>query len=452
MDIKGEDRKVITQTQDGFTGRRMFSLMLSENYQSPLLAKPTKAEADTLDPMVLISRTLVRGQCKTHGFHESSINIRPTLKRALAHPEDKLAAREIADAMDKQFFTVKRMITHALRVFAAQGNVEKPNSTETPRLRDHPANDKVLAQFEGLADHTFWDALQDELEAAPGNQQQARDHWLQNGTDGLLDHARTALAQAVETLPASAILRRRAQQEAIDLLDTRLRAKSGFPWLFPQPEPGQPAKKAKSQQPPQATQPDPQQEADQPKQPSDMVANIAGYVSQLAAHRRGDLAALRRLDPDRPDSQTFHNIVERYQLDTSTPDGERRWAWIVKNIAANTPPPSARPPHRTAHNPRLPLGRALHSAGEPARTSSFLSDNRFNSMISTKGSQLLQGMEQAIALLGKHSIAIDWRQVARLVLAQNTDPAATSKELDQITADYYRAVRRSRNNRATAAA
>ena len=300
LDLKGSP-KVLTLTGKGFTARRLFTIMLSDRAVPPLMAKPTREEAENDEPMVLISRTLVRGQCKTDGYHERNVIIRPTLKRSLAHPEDRLQAAEIADSMEKQLFQVKRMINHALRLFAVYGQTEKPGTGEKPSLRDHPAAGKVLNHFEQLVDATWWNALQDEMEATPGEEGAARNQWLLNGSNGLLDHARQALRDAVESLPTAVLLRRRAQQEALDLLETRFRAKSGFPWLFENER----ERRAETQNPDEAATANgaaTEGPGEEGRKPTDLVANIAGYTSQLAIHRRGDLAELRRLDPAKPDS------------------------------------------------------------------------------------------------------------------------------------------------------
>ena len=228
LDISKET-KVVTPTEEGFTALRLFYMMLCDKCRAPLLAKPTEDEAASDDSMVLVSRTLVRGKGKTHGYHENNTIIRPTLKRALAHPEDRIQAVEIVDAMEKDFYKVKQMLRHALRVFATYGETEATGAGEGKSLRDHPATDAITKEFEKLVDETFWQALQDQMEAAHGEQEAARDRWLLNGSDGVLDHARTALRQAIDSLPTTAIMRRQAQQETLDLLENRLRAKSGFP-------------------------------------------------------------------------------------------------------------------------------------------------------------------------------------------------------------------------------
>ena len=179
------------------------------------------------------------------------------------------------------------------------------------------------------------------------------------------------------------------------------------------------------------------------------MANIAGYASQLAVHQRGDLAELRRLEPEAPQSQVFHNIMERYALTNKGSIDETKWAWLVKNIATNTPSPSNSNRQASAHVPWLPLGQALADGGETGRRNPILSPNKFNSLVSTKGDHLLRRLADALAILAKQNIQVDWRPVARLVLAHQQDQQAVSEELDRVTRDYYRALRRT--NRQAAA-
>ena len=456
-----ESPQALTIADKGFTSLKAAEFLLSDKWDKPILARPTAEEAVSDEPMALIAKALARGQGTTSGFHNLRINVRPALKQALRHPEQAIQTYELAQDMEKQYDRLRGFIRDSLKIFASHGEPDG-NRREKSRSRAHPATPVVLDKFERLKDMTFWEGLQRELEASPGEEQNARAAWLLNGSDGLVDHARALLEQSIDRLPSRAIQRRKAKDDTLAYLERRLRAKSGFPWLFEnnrqkdtdQKDAEQKDAEQKDSNAPEDRAPGPQNgqhpaEPAGPADPADLVANIAGYISQLAAYRRPDIAKIKRLDTDNPDSPAFHNMVARYQLDTLTPGKESKWAWLAKNIAANTPPPGRNPTHPTVHNPYMPLGRALFTAGENARPSAFYSETRLNALLSTRGPSLLYQLARALSVLGQNRVATDWRQTARIVLYQDSDPQAVARELDKISKDYHRAARISRTPRTT---
>ena len=225
------ERKAITINQEGFTSYKTSRLLLSPEWRPPLLAKPTEAEAESQEPMVLISRTLVRGQGTTNGFHHARTIIRPKLQQALRHPEDALQTYDTIQDMEKQYTKLRGFIRDALKVFGAHGEAP-PKAKEGKRPQPHPSADSILTTFQAFKDRTFWEGLQNELEAEPGHELDARKAWLLNGHDGLVDSARFLLATALNTLPSRVVQSRKAQDDALAHFERRLRAKSGLPWLF----------------------------------------------------------------------------------------------------------------------------------------------------------------------------------------------------------------------------
>ena len=78
---------------------------------------------------------------------------------------------------------------------------------------------------------------------------------------------------------------------------------------------------------------------------------------------RGDLAELRRMDPDAPDAAAVWRLLARYDL-LGSPQIENKWALILHGIALMTPTASGDGAGRTAHEGMMPVGRALFSGGE----------------------------------------------------------------------------------------
>ena len=78
---------------------------------------------------------------------------------------------------------------------------------------------------------------------------------------------------------------------------------------------------------------------------------------------RGDLAGLRRMDPDEPDAAVVWRLLARYEL-LGSPQVENKWALILHGIALMTPTGSGDGAGRSAHDGGMPVGRAIFSGGD----------------------------------------------------------------------------------------
>ena len=70
---------------------------------------------------------------------------------------------------------------------------------------------------------------------------------------------------------------------------------------------------------------------------------------------RGDLAELRRMDPDAPDAAVVWRLLARYEL-LGSPQVENKWALILHGIALMTPTASGDGVGRSAHDGAMPVG------------------------------------------------------------------------------------------------
>ena len=427
-----EEPKSLTIPAGGFTYGQLARHLFSDEWSKSILTRPTQEEADSQDPMVLRAAALARGQCKTDGYYEREILIRPALKRALRHPEDMLRVQETANDLLQEVSKAKRILAHALRTFNAHGD---PKSSG----RSTPASNAFLDEFDVLIDRDFFPNLQDILEAdGDSEQDEARRRWLADDTLGLVPKARLILEEAINTLSAPTIRRRTAQDNARSLFEARFRAKSGFPKAFE----NQPADThLRDIDPPP---PDPELP---PEGPYYLAPALAGYISQLALHSRSQFAQLRRLDPDDPDCQAFNAIVKRYAIDLE-PEGSRtRWGYILRALATMTPSPQNETtnPSNTAHNPWVPLGRVLYTGRNTAKdnpaTSPFYSQPRLQALLSARDEPLLEKLTGTLALLSRIGLSVDWRQVIALYISEGIDQETADGVRENIATDYERARR-----------
>lgn len=158
-----------------------------------------------------------------------------------------------------------------------------------------------------------------------------------------------------------------------------------------------------------------------PPHGSDLVEPLANGVRALeAADRRGDLAELRRMDPDRPDAPAFFRILVRHHPNAD-PDLARRCARVVRILALR---PEALAPGS--------LGQAMAEHG--------VSEARVQKLLSARGGALAS----QIALIARRLAgegALPYRALSRLLLLHDDDEAAESIRLE-IARDYFRTLDR----------
>ena len=228
-DTKGD--KVLTMPGGGFHYKRVSDYLTSGgDYDRPPLMQPTASEMASEEPMQVVARAMVRGQGKTQGYHERTIPVRHKLKSAMLRRNsgalDDIGA--ISQARINDVGKVQRILSHAIQVFAARGEHDRVSPEHRERARIW------LDRLNEIVDPTFFENLQDEFEAAENERQSIRDKWRLNDDDrsGVINHARTLLYDAEDSLPCPAIYYYKAREAAEGLFEGRLRGGGGFPDLF----------------------------------------------------------------------------------------------------------------------------------------------------------------------------------------------------------------------------
>ena len=216
----------LTLGPGGFTYRRVTELLSLEDWKLPALSQPTLDEQHSQEEMLLVARAVVRGQGTTHGYHERSFPIGNGLVDLMESQNGTSEWGRLASSRLEQVRTVQGILSHAIQLFLARGE-EDDISHEHERLV-HPWLDRL----EELVDARFLDALQIEFEVDAQECQVERNRWLMNGANGVVDHARAILRDAVNTLACPVALRYKARAEAETLFERRLRWDTGLPFLF----------------------------------------------------------------------------------------------------------------------------------------------------------------------------------------------------------------------------
>ena len=133
----------------------------------------------------------------------------------------------LAQERIKEVGIVQGILRHAIATFLARGE-SRDTSPEQRALANPWAN-----RLDEIVDADFFNALQVEFEHNDrAERERARNEWLMNGKDGVVDHARNILDEAVDSLPCPAVHRYRARENAEGLFEGRLRGSGGLPFLF----------------------------------------------------------------------------------------------------------------------------------------------------------------------------------------------------------------------------
>jgi CRISPR type I-E-associated protein CasB/Cse2 len=163
-----------------------------------------------------------------------------------------------------------------------------------------------------------------------------------------------------------------------------------------------------------------------------LVSTVAGLLAQSPALTQGDLSALRRMDPRRPDAAFFK--IEGLVLDDWLPgdaaaraDLETRWAAVACGLAHLG----------ELHRPGLRLGTVL--------AEHEWSELRFVRLVRADVGRLADDLPTLARFLKAKSAPVDWSGAAHLILSAGTPWEEEVRR--HIARDYYGSLaRRTRQN------
>ena len=172
---------------------------------------------------------------------------------------------------------------------------------------------------------------------------------------------------------------------------------------------------------------------------SAIAAGFAGTIAH-GSFSRGDLAELRRMDPDNPDAAAFWRLLARHEL-LGNETLESKWALILHGIALMTRAGGTDAGARPAHNPGTPVGRALFLGGANVRQQGFYSETRLNRLLTARGPVLRILLRRTFRMLAAADQSFDWREMATFILNDGCDEHATDQIRRRIARTYYQAER-----------
>lgn len=164
----------------------------------------------------------------------------------------------------------------------------------------------------------------------------------------------------------------------------------------------------------------------EPRAPSPRRQALKAIAGELAspAFPRGELAALRRMDPDAPGSTpAFLKLLARHHPTVlgAAPDHLRRWALVLHGMALMAPDH-----HRTGE----PVGSALFAAG--------YAEPRLARLLGARGAQFRALVPRLCRHLKSKDRKLDWRELAELVLTEERDEERAERCRLAVARAYYR--------------
>ena len=142
----------------------------------------------------------------------------------------------------------------------------------------------------------------------------------------------------------------------------------------------------------------------------------------------GDIARLRRMNPNVPTEAAFWRVCKETGIDQSGPELTRAWANIARMIATGT---KVREKETNGpHNGNIQLGAALAQAG--------YSEARLRTLLNAGPAEVPYLVERAVRFLHtREERQFNWNDAARLVLTGQRTQGQRDQDRTKIARDYY---------------
>jgi hypothetical protein len=178
----------------------------------------------------------------------------------------------------------------------------------------------------------------------------------------------------------------------------------------------------------------PRETADKPFPPLALLAALTQALRR-ATLTTGEAAALRRLDPARPDRRhilpLMRLLVEAGIEDLPPADGRHDRLALIANAIALA---------RGAHDPRRPAGEALHALG--------LSEQRLMALLAADFATLTDLLPRIARRAAAAREAMDWQPLVLLAWFAEHDEARADEQRRRIASRWLRAAAQQQPNAA----
>ena len=178
---------------------------------------------------------------------------------------------------------------------------------------------------------------------------------------------------------------------------------------------------------------------------NDVEAIVDGFIRRIrrASFSAGDLAELRRMNPDSPGATAAYWRLMAEENLLGNPITEQKWALILHGLALMTPKAGGEGDNRTAHDKAMPVGRALYLGGDPNRGErGYYSELRLNRLLTSRGSMLRTLLARMFRMMAAASQPFNWHDMAWLILNEDSKERF-EYSLRSIASAYFQAAPRS---------
>lgn len=186
----------------------------------------------------------------------------------------------------------------------------------------------------------------------------------------------------------------------------------------------------------------PQTESERPRTWGDIAAAFAWQMCR-PDFGRGDLAELRRMHPDSPNTAAYWRMMAQQDLLGRGADLENKWALILHGIALMTPTGED---GRSAHDGAIPVGRALYLGGDDGRSSPYFSEMRLNRLLTARGPMLRVLLARMFRMMAAANAFFNWREMATFILNDGYSEEGAELSRRRVAREYYSAERRLSRN------
>lgn len=168
---------------------------------------------------------------------------------------------------------------------------------------------------------------------------------------------------------------------------------------------------------------------------------VAKQFADTLAHPqypRGELAELRRMDARVPGGAAYWRLMAQADLLGQGESWERKWALIIQGVAIMTSTVGDEIELRSAHDPRMPVGRALFLGQDTAPEQGYFSALRLNRLLTARGFMFHSLLTRMFRMMGT-SGSFDWGEMAVFILYEGWKENRAHACRRKIARAYYRA-------------
>lgn len=345
MPVSAGGKGAFELKEEGFTYGELYKLIISGEWELPLLAKPAASESGG-EGLALVAEALVTGQCKTWGFKSRILPTGGKIAWATTQEIQREQLDRESQSLMKDSKKVIDALERALATLAAGGDLEavSPGRKNKCQKFAQPAKEQLERKVDEFFFKHLWACFE-----APSLGQDRIAAATDNFHDELLQAAIAVFDNAKRSMPCRHVIRPKAEVQA---------------WALLKGELIQFASKESAKQ-----------NFSEPEEARDRVQLVVDRLAEkLLEFAPGPLAELRRMAPSGPGGTVFWLLV----AEAGIPDLPQQlpvWIQLVRILAILTPK-GVRTPTVQLQDPQRRLGEVLCDGGNPRWSAQPTSDMR----------------------------------------------------------------------------